>query len=71
MHAHKYTLSPLIHPPLQAGGGDSLAGQPFHKREEGSGVVPIRELDILLPSGVQPNQIAPRHHQYMRIKITD
>ena len=42
----------------------SLAGQPHHKREEGSGVMPISELYLLQP-GVQPNQIiAPRHHQY-------
>ena len=42
----------------------SLAGQPLHKKEEeGSGIMPIRELYLLQP-GVQPNQIAPRHHQY-------
>ncbi len=38
----------------------SLAGQPLHKREEGSGVMPIRELYLLQP-GVQPNQITLRH----------
>ena len=32
---------------------NSLAGQPIHKREEGSGVMP----------GVQPDQITQRHHQ--------
>jgi hypothetical protein len=31
--------------------------------EEGSGVVPICKL-YLLQQGMQPNQIAPRHHQY-------
>ncbi len=35
----------------------SLAGQLLHKREEGSGVMPIRELYLLQP-GVQPNQAA-------------
>jgi hypothetical protein len=38
-------------------GNPSLAGQPLHKG------LPIRELYLLQP-GVQPNQIAPRHHQY-------
>ena len=42
----------------------SLAGQPLHKSgEEGSGVMPMCELYLLQPR-VQPNQIAPCHHQY-------
>ncbi len=40
----------------------SLVGQPLHKREEESGVMPIHELYLLQP-GLQPNQIAPRHQQ--------
>ena len=41
----------------------SEKGSGHKRKEEGSGVVPIHELYLLQP-GVQPTQIAPRHHQY-------
>ena len=36
----------------------SLVEQLLHEREEGSGVMPVRELYLLQPE-VQPNQITP------------